>query len=388
MSLEFTTSGLTIDTLNELLISLEAGYKSIYGSDIDVSSNTPDGQKIGIDAKSTQDIEQLILNLYNNLDPDFAQGIFLNVLTKNCGIKRIAGTQSSALVNIVTTQSVTLPSDYSLIDINNNVWSVEKSQVIPIGTTSINFLCTTFGAITAKAGNINEQDTIILGITSVNNPADANVGTDEETDEDLRVRRIKSTEFAANSTIGSIYAQLNNVNGVSDALIDDNDSSKQNIVKDIAPNTIWCVVDGGSDNDVAQAIYRDKTAGCGFKGSTVITIRENTAFANRVNTKLVRFDRVKDIPLYIKLQAKRKDVNIPLDLNAIKNAIAIKSYIINETCIVSALYDFAYMAGNNFYLYDMQASADNVTFINSFINAGYDEKFTIDISNITITEVV
>lgn len=388
MSLEFTLNGLTIDTLSELLTDLETEYKSIYGYDIDLSSNTPDGQRVGIEAKSRQDLQQEILNLYNNLDPDFAQGVFLNMLCKYSGISRIAGTQSSVLVDITASQSVTLPADYTLIDTNDNIWQIETSQTIPIGTTSVNFLCVTFGAITAGIGEINEQDNVVLGVTNVNNPASANVGTDEETDEDLRSRRNKSTANPANSTITSIYAQLNNVTGVDDAVIYENDESIYDATRDINPHTIWCVVEGGSDTDVANAIYLDKTAGCGLKGSTTVTVTETTAFANRINTKLVRFDRVTQVPLYINLTAKRKDTGIPLDLNSIKNAIAQKEFIIKEAVIASSLYDFAYIAGSNFYLYDLQVSVDDIIFVNSFINASYNERFTIDIANIDITEVV
>jgi hypothetical protein len=35
----------------------------------------------------------------------------------------------------------------------------------------------------------------------------------------------------------------------------------------IPPHSIWCIVDGtATDADIAQAIYRKRSAGCGMKG--------------------------------------------------------------------------------------------------------------------------
>ena len=49
-------NGLTIDSLEEIITALEDGYKVIYGNDINVASNTPDGQQINISAQNIFDL--------------------------------------------------------------------------------------------------------------------------------------------------------------------------------------------------------------------------------------------------------------------------------------------------------------------------------------------
>ena len=39
--------GLEVKTKTEIVTALEAGYKTIYGNDINLDSDSPDGQEIG-----------------------------------------------------------------------------------------------------------------------------------------------------------------------------------------------------------------------------------------------------------------------------------------------------------------------------------------------------
>jgi len=55
MALEFTAEGITTETFDDIYNRLADGLKLIYGSDIDLSQNTPDGQRIGIIAKEILD---------------------------------------------------------------------------------------------------------------------------------------------------------------------------------------------------------------------------------------------------------------------------------------------------------------------------------------------
>jgi len=74
MSIEFTPDGVSIQTLQEITDELIEGYRDIYGPDINVSPESPDGQRIGIEAKARADMQAFALDLYNQQDPDFASG--------------------------------------------------------------------------------------------------------------------------------------------------------------------------------------------------------------------------------------------------------------------------------------------------------------------------
>ena len=109
----FTFEGLDIRTLTEINQELIDGYKAIYGNDINLEASTPDGQRIGIDAKAIADIEEFLLNLYNQMDADLAFGEWLNKLIKFSGIQRKPATRSTVEIEIVTDRILTLPANYT-----------------------------------------------------------------------------------------------------------------------------------------------------------------------------------------------------------------------------------------------------------------------------------
>src|ERR1700743_3678309 len=87
-----STSGLTTATQAELLAAITASFQSIYGPNINVASDTPDGQIINIFIQSILDVEDLIANVYNSFSPDNAMGVVLDQRVAINGIQRQAGT--------------------------------------------------------------------------------------------------------------------------------------------------------------------------------------------------------------------------------------------------------------------------------------------------------
>jgi len=155
MSFTLTPNGLTIQTYQEIYDELVAGYRSAYGSDINTAPDSPDGQRIGIEAKARLDVQTYALNLYNQLDPDFSTGEGLNKIIKLAGISRVGYT----------------------------VWVTDSVSTLLAGTTSITLFAQNFGNVST----VTIQDTIIIGVVSVTNPLAAIAGKDEETDEALRI---------------------------------------------------------------------------------------------------------------------------------------------------------------------------------------------------------
>lgn len=51
-----SSTGLTLQTLAEIVTELETGFKAIYGVDINLDANSPDGQMINLFAQAKLDI--------------------------------------------------------------------------------------------------------------------------------------------------------------------------------------------------------------------------------------------------------------------------------------------------------------------------------------------
>ena len=382
-------NGLLIDEFSTIYNRLADKFKLIYGQDINLEQNSPDGQLLGIITNEIYDLQTLILHIYNSFDPDLAQGVELNKLLKLIAQTRRASTKSIVDITIVANANVTLPADYTIIDENKNEWVINAETTLISGTNIVSFNAVNFGAIEASANTINDVVTVFPEITSVNNALPAEVGRDEESDVLLRKRRNNLLSVNSNSTIAGIYSKLFLLDTVTDAVIYENATDTYDALKDLNAHTLWCIIDGGSIDEITKIIATDKTIGTDLKGTVsnnYVEIFLKADGTTRALTHIVKFDRPTEIPLYIKLTVSKKIITDIIDMDAIKNKLVEKLYSINEKATATELYAYVYSAGNTFIASNLEVSKDNITFGNTATN-DYDEKFIISATNIDITEV-
>lgn len=385
-----TATGVKTESFNELFDAIATEYKAIYGEDINIDQDTPDGEKISIFVKAYRDLQELGVDLYNSFDPDTAVGNQLNKLIKLCGISRTSATQSSAIVNITTSQAVTLSDSYTLKDELDQFWVIASGSNLGVGVTGVQFKAQEFGAIEAQADTINKFETIVLGVESATNPSAATVGQAEETDTELKLRRKKSVALPSQNTVEGLLAKLLNINAVKDAIIYENDTDTYDATLDLNAHHIWCIVDGGDNQDIINIIGLDKMAGTGLKGTeTGVYLgqvpRQDGTFREQLVD--VRYDRPTQTEIYIKLDIKAKVMGATLDPDAIKNALITKLYNINEDATVTELYSYVYSANDNFIATDLELSDDDITYVSDILESDLDEKFVITEDKITITEI-
>jgi len=382
--------GLTINDLNDVYDYLSAQFKIIYGEDIIIDADTPDGQIIAIYSKLNADAQASLLQIYNSFDPDTAVGVELNKIIKYNALVRGAATKSTVAVNITATTTVELTEDYTVVDTLGQSWVIVTAQTILAGVTSVEFAADEWGSIQALASTITEQGTILTQITTIDNPLAASVGVDEETDVELRQRRERSLEKPAYSTVGSMLAKLLNVSNVIDAVIYENYTDVYDTPKTLDAHTIWCIVEEGLSADITEAIAKEKTAGAGLKGSVIDTFLEYFTRADgttRTYTHDIKFDRPTETEIYLELDVTCKTVGCTIDTDLIKDKLAEKLFNINEDLTITELYSYIYQAGSNFIATSLEASLDNTTYVGTELEADYDEKFVITTAKIAITEI-
>ena len=319
-----TDTGLTTATQTELLTALKAAMQSIYGADINLNSNSPDGQITNIFVQSMLDVEDLLTQIYNSFDPDQAFGVTLDQRCAINGIQRQAGTYTVTNITIVTSQGLTLQgldlyltAPYTVQDSAGNQWQLQTTQTpASAGTYVYAFQAAQPGATLTNIGTITQPVTVVLGVTSINNPTTySTLGLDEESDSALRIRRQQSTALSSQGYQPTLIAALSNIPRVTFADVYENNSNGfDGLWTDVAyPNgtpghSIWPIVAGsGAAADIASAIYKKRNAGCGMRGeiSFVITQTDGTPFT-------VYWDVVSPVNLYIQFSISSIDgINPP-----------------------------------------------------------------------------
>ncbi|MDD5301497.1 MAG: baseplate J/gp47 family protein [Elusimicrobia bacterium] len=271
-----TAGGLTIQQQPDIVAELTTGYTSIYGADINLGPNTPDGQMMNIYATALEDNLELLQSVYNMFNLINAYGVQLDNMGQLLGLIRQAGTYTQAQVLVTVSQAVTLPGQdvlvsnpsatvFTVADEAGNQYQLVASHVFSgAGSATLTFAAVDIGQILTSANTITAILTPLLGVTSVNNPSTSSdvLGTNEETDSAFRVRMAQSFQLAAVGPADALRAALLNVPGILDAYVPENDTG--GIVDGVFSTGIMTVVNQGSvaDADVAQVIYAKKGMGC------------------------------------------------------------------------------------------------------------------------------
>lgn len=388
---QFTNDGLEIETFDEVFQRLAAGFRNIYGNEINLAYDSPDGQRVSIIAQLVLDLETFALQLYNQMDADLASGEWLNKLIKFAGIYRRPATRSQVDVEVETDRILTLPAGYAIQDDLEQRWILTAAVALPAGTTLVTFVAENFGAVEADSNTVTDPESVVLGVVSVDNPDPALPGRDEESDEELRIRRFNSVENPAYSTVGGLMSKLGDLANVTDVVVYENDQDTTDVEKDMPPHSIWVVIEGGSVDDITETMTKQRTTGCNTKGEVEGTYEEEIIRPDGsvfTITHEMTFDRPVEVPLYINLTATRTDSLSPIDLDLMKAKLASRTFRIGENVKASVLYALAYQAGDNFILSDLEISDDDMTFTDENIVSAYDGKFTLSVDDIEINEVI
>ncbi|EON3359427.1 baseplate J/gp47 family protein [Yersinia enterocolitica] len=391
MALQFNNNGLEIDTFRDLFQTLSDAYKDIYGQDIDLDQESPDGQRVAIEAQARTDIEASLQWLYSQMDPDFNTGDMQQIIAKLHGLYLRPGSRSQRDLNVATDRPVFLYSGYKIRDQSNQVWFVRQNVTIPAGTTTVTFFAQDFGKVTGLIADTFTQLTPELGVLSITADAVAVVGRDEETPEEFRQRRNRSLENPATGSTGAIFAKVAQLPGVTDLNIGENDTKVDNPVTGIPANSIWLVVEGGAVSDIVEVMIKQKGGGTGVKGEVTGRYIETLVRPDGTTLQIahdMQFDRPVYKPLHINLTAKRKVTNDPVDLDTLKEALAKRVMHIGEEIDANEFYADGYGAVRvNYVLTNLKISIDGITFTDAELSPGFQGKFTLDVANISITEV-
>jgi uncharacterized phage protein gp47/JayE len=271
-----TSAGLTIQQQPDIVSTLTAGYTSIYGADINLGPNTPDGQMLNIYATALEDNLELLQSVYNMFNLPNAYGVQLDNMAQLLGIIRQSGTYTQAKVLVTVSQAITIPGQdvllsnpaatvFTVADQAGNLYQLQTSNIFGgAGSATLTFVSVNIGQTLTSANTITTITTPFLGVVSVNNPSTSSdiIGTNEESDSAFRVRMSASLQISANGPADAMRAQLLNIPGVIDALVAENDTG--GIVNGVFAHGIMVVVNQGTapSSSVAQVIYSTKQMGC------------------------------------------------------------------------------------------------------------------------------
>jgi len=348
-------SGMHIPTYIDIRDKRVEDAKKIFGQDIYLENDSQDYQYIATEAESIFDAFQLAQLVYNNRGPSVAIGSGLDGIIKINGIKRLSASYSTCPV-IVSGVPLTEIKNGIIYDKGNIKWDLPTLITIPdSGQIQVLATCEIAGPIVANPSDLIGIYNPTYGWNGVYNLVSAELGAEIETDSKLRKRQSQSTAQPSRTMLEGTSGAVAQVKDVTRSKVYENDT---NLVdsRGLPPHSVTAVVEGGTNEDIANAIFIHKGIGCYSNGDISLDITDSELQVNPI-----RFFRPTYIDIDVVINIKSLAGYTTATTSSIKTGIQtyLNSLDIGSSLSISSLWGIALQAMPN--LMDPMFSITSIT---------------------------
>jgi uncharacterized phage protein gp47/JayE len=367
MSFGLTEEGFNPKTLDDAKTGLEESFQSEFGTGVPLHPESRNGQTIGIMSERFAELWAALEDVYSSQDADQALDDALDRLCALTGTIRKDPTQSTVTGLLAGTTGTLVETgkvasvegtgkrfgtleDATLVEAtawlvatsyaagdarkaNGNVYLCTQTGVSAgagagptgTGTAIVDGTCTwrfvgtgtgkaevpmqseEFGPIVANAYSLTSIETAVSGWTGIVNPLDADLGSNKESNPDLRLRRETELRRAGNAAINAIRADVLDVEDVDEVKVFENVTMTTD-GDGLPPKSIEVVVLGGDDQDLRDAILGTKAGGIETHGSVTGTATDEEGISHTI-----KFSRPTEKPVYIDVDVVTDPEKFPSD---------------------------------------------------------------------------
>lgn len=318
-------TGVIVPDTTDLLTETQDEYKVAFGNDLVVTPDTPQGTLINAEALARAAVVANNAALANQINPNIAGGVFLDAIMALLGIKRTSAQFSSATCSLTGVAGTVIPAASQARDsVYGNLWQSIADVTLAIdGTGSAIFQAVNSGSISANASTITQIVSTVIGWETITNPSSANLGASTQSDQQARLYRNATLALQGMGLAEAVISRLRATTGVNSLIFRENISDSTQVIDGITmvPHSLYVCVDGGSDDDVANALTAVKDGGCNYNnGASLINVDVpvTNPFSGQVIDVL--FDRPDEIQILVKVTASAAS-SVQDPVAAIKQAI-------------------------------------------------------------------
>jgi uncharacterized phage protein gp47/JayE len=327
-------TGFTIKTLEEIREEINDELRTAYGQSVGLTDDDFLGRAVGIFAEREALLWELADAINSATDPDNATGAKLDSLAALTGTIREPAKKSTVTLTLTGTPSTTVTSgsQASVTTTLEKFTTLANATILATtawaGTTAyaLNdrvtnsgnvYLCIVAGTSAGSGGPTTEAasivdntvtwrflgngtgddiitiETAVAGWDSVMNILDATLGSDIETDEDLRSRREEELASPGTSPIDALRTDLLLVTGVTSVTLFVNNTDTTD-ADGVPPHSVEALVRGGADQDIWDALLAGVAAGIGTHGT-----ESGTSTDSEGNDHTMKFSRPTQINIYV-----------------------------------------------------------------------------------------
>lgn len=281
-----------------VLAGVQGDISAAFGRNLNYQLTTPQGQIASSEAAVIIDTNSIFVYYTNQVDPAYATGRMQDAIARIYFLTRKPAEPTVLQLQLSGQLGVVIPIGASVIDAAGNIYlSVESGTIPSSGLLSLPFACQQVGptAVPDEVGVYQaipgwDSATILSGT----------VGQNTESRSQFETRRRQSVAHNAVGILDAVLGAVLGVSGVLDAYVTENDLSTP-VTRggyQLAANSIYVAVVGGSPDDVARAIWSKKAPGCTYNGNTTVQVEDNNAaYSPPRPTYQVRYETPASLPV-------------------------------------------------------------------------------------------
>lgn len=269
-----TKNGVIVPDTADVKEQVENEFKSALGDNLSLEESTPQGRLIETETLSRKAVLENNAYMANQLNPNTSTGIFLDAACALVGVVRKSATHTEVLATVTGVAGTVIPAGSQAKTSAGDLFELVDEYTIPAGGTGTTyFQSVNEGPVACATGTLTQIVTAVFGWETINNPVAAVIGVNAESDSALRLRRTTSI-YKGTSLLKSIESAVLQVDGVLSVFAAENETNGTKTIdgKNLVAHSLWVVVDGGTNQDVATAIWEHKSLGCAYNGAQEVTV--------------------------------------------------------------------------------------------------------------------
>ena len=365
-----------VKTFEEALETMQDSVREQFGEDFNVSNTSNWYRLIGLPVSLLcVEKSQNIKDLEDRMSIYKATGTDLDDILSNF---RFSRKQSSTATGTWTTSNSTAGTIVSIgaltVERATDGITYKNTNAVTINSLGVGIFeieCETSGTLgNCDIGEINKITTPVSGISSGSNTATLEDGQDQETDLEYLSRYLEASSTEAYWNLDGIYSELLAVDGVTSAYVNCNRESTTDSNGWLPHSRIY-VVDGGADQDVAEAIYRKTDRAIAENGSVEVTVTDIQGIE-----RVVKFDRPVTQIVDFKVTVLPESTNITNIIATIKayiDSISIGG-LITQTNAIESVRSAGYLTGTGIQSLEVKFALGGTGPYNSILQLVYNKK--------------
>ena len=386
-----TSQGVIVPDTATTRAEVEAAWQAAFGADLVTTPETPQGLVITTQVEARDAVVRNNAALANQINPDIAGGVFLDALMSFTGGARRSATQSTISGVVFSgVPGTNIPAgSQAIASGSGQIFTTDNPYIIGAGgSVTGSMTAVEYGPIEVPVNGLDTVASAVLGWETVTNPNAAVPGDLEESDIAARARRRQTLALQSVSTVEAIISRVMSIPEVRSMSFRENTAATTQTIDGISmvAHSIYACVQGGSDADVAQALYDTKTVGAAYNGAESVTVVD----ALSGQAQVVKFDRPTDIPILVRVTVRPTALDVQ---NLVRDAIM--DYVNGDLeggmglTVGVNVYPFEFSGACNqvepsVVVTNVELSTDGSTWSSAPLTIALDEVATLQRSSITV----